>query len=122
MKQKQNFGFYMETIIMLLVFMIAISNIVRVFTASYGKSRNAEHLTDAVILASNGAELVLASQSPEEIMVVLKDAGPEEGNDAAEAAGTLFRSWTQEQRSCIIHRWKLSPKIRRCNMVAYERR
>ena len=77
MKQKQNFGFYMETIIMLLVFMIAISNIVRVFTASYGKSRNAEHLTDAVILASNGAELVLASQSPEEIMSVLKDAGPE---------------------------------------------
>ena len=76
MKQKQNFGFYMETIIMLLVFMVAIPNIVRVFTASYGTSRNAERLTDAVILASNGAELVLASHSPEEIMTVLEDAGP----------------------------------------------
>ena len=29
MKQKQNFGFYMETIIMLLVFMIAISKNIR---------------------------------------------------------------------------------------------
>ncbi|MBO5555145.1 MAG: hypothetical protein J5941_06405 [Solobacterium sp.] len=80
MNQKRNTGFYIEAILLLLVFVFVIRILVMVNAVSHNVSEDARRLTDGVILASNGAELVLASDSPEELMGLLKEGSPEREN------------------------------------------
>jgi len=80
MNRKRNTGFYIEAILLLLAFIFVIRTLVQVNAVSHNVSEDARRLTDGVILASNGAELVLASDSPEELMELLKEGSPEREN------------------------------------------
>lgn len=85
MNRRQGTAFYIEVIVMLLVFMIVIQTLVRVFASSRRSAFEAERLSDAVTLASNCAEIVLASDSAEEVAEVLQDAGAK-GNETVISA------------------------------------
>ena len=80
MNRERNTGFYLEAIVILLVFILVIHTLVRVYAGSRSASQDAQRLTDAVILASNGAELVLASDTPDKLMEFLKEGNPKQEN------------------------------------------
>jgi hypothetical protein len=80
MNQRRNTGFYIEAILLLLAFVFVIRTLVLVNAVSHNVSVEAHHLNDGVLLASNGAELVLASDSPDELMELLKDGNPKREN------------------------------------------
>ena len=85
MNQKRNTGFYIEAILLLLVFVFVIRILVMVNAVSHNVSKDAQRLSDGVILASNGAELVLASESADELMELLKDGNPRRENSVITA-------------------------------------
>ena len=64
-------AFYLETLLLIVVFIGIILILTQVFGLSRMQSREAARLTDAVILAQNAAEAVSASQSPQEAAALL---------------------------------------------------
>ena len=63
-------AFYLETLLLIVVFIGIILVLTQVFGLSRTQSREARRLTDAVILAQNGAEAVSA-KSPQEAAALL---------------------------------------------------
>ena len=64
-------AFYLETLLLIVVFIGIILVLTQVFGLSRTQSREARRLTDAVILAQNGAEAVSAAKSPQEAAALL---------------------------------------------------
>ncbi len=72
MKEKQHITtFYLETLLMMVVFVSIIMVLTRVFGGASVRSMQAKHLTNAVTLAQNTAEAVSASGSPRELCSIL---------------------------------------------------
>ena len=72
MKRKQHItAFYLETLLMIVVFISIILVLTRVFGNARVQSAEAKQLTSAVTLAQNTAEAVSASGSPEELFSIL---------------------------------------------------
>jgi hypothetical protein len=69
--KKNNLSFMVELLIMLAIFIVLINVLVGVYAISRKTSADAKHLSDAVILASNGAEVFIATDSDEEMMKIL---------------------------------------------------
>lgn len=68
-------AFYLETILLILVFMTIILVLTKIFGGSKGISSSAKNLNRAVCLAGNAAEAVAASDSPEAVAELLSDGG-----------------------------------------------
>ena len=66
-------GFYLETLILIVVFLVIILLLTQVFGLAQMQSTKAKRLTGAVILAQNAAEAVSASETPEELLALLND-------------------------------------------------
>ena len=75
MKKHQITAFYLETLLLIAVFIAIILVLTQLFGASRAQSRDAVRLTNAVILAENAAEAVSASRSPEEVARLLDEGG-----------------------------------------------
>ena len=75
MNEKKDLGFRIEMILMLVIFIGVILVLTRVFSLAELQSRRADHLTDAVILASNGAEVFRSAEDEEEICAILNENG-----------------------------------------------
>lgn len=76
MKQRHPLtAFYIETLLMIIVFVGIILCITRVFGRSRQQSRDAQQLTDAVCLAQNAAEAFSAAETPEEMQELLEMTG-----------------------------------------------
>ena len=76
MKRKQHItAFYLETLLMIVVFISIILVLTRVFGSARVQSVEAKQLTSAVTLAQNTAEAVSASRSPEELLQILNEDG-----------------------------------------------
>ena len=90
MKRKgQITGFYLETLILILVFISIILVLTQVFGLAQMQSVRAKQLTGAVVLAGNAAEAVSASNNSDELLVLMN-----ENNNASlmsDAAGVLAR-------------------------------
>ena len=87
MKQKQHMtAFYMETILLMIVFLMVILLLTRVF--SYGKvqSKQARDLTNAVCLAQSAAEAAASSEDVETLYQMM-----DQGN--AEREGNQIQAW-----------------------------
>ncbi|MBQ6149302.1 MAG: hypothetical protein IJI83_07165 [Oscillospiraceae bacterium] len=69
--KKGNMTFAVELMVMLVVFIAVIEVTVAVYAKARSLSLDARHLSDATILASNGAEVFLAADSDEEIIEIL---------------------------------------------------
>ena len=64
-------GFYLETLLLIVVFIAIILVLTQVFGLGKRQSSQAELLTNAVCLAQNAAEAVSASDSPEAVAALL---------------------------------------------------
>lgn len=76
MKRKQHItAFYLETLLMIVVFISIILVLTRVFGGARARSAEAKRLTAAVTLAQNAAEAVAASADPRELWELLDADG-----------------------------------------------
>ena len=81
-------AFYVEALIMILVFVGIILVLTQVFGAGQALSSDADQLTKAVGMARNAAEAVAASEDPEELAKTL-----DEGNIGTGAAPTAVQAY-----------------------------
>ena len=72
-KQSHITGFYLETLMLIVVFVLIILVLTQVFGLAQMQSTRAKQLNGAVILAQNAAEAVAASETPEELLKLLND-------------------------------------------------
>ena len=66
-------GFYLETLMLIVVFVLIILVLTQVFGLAQMQSTRAKQLNGAVILAQNALEAVSASETPEELLKLLND-------------------------------------------------
>ncbi len=66
-------GFYLETLMLIVVFLVIILVLTQVFGLAQMQSTKAKRLTGAVILAQNALEAVSASETPEDLLTLLND-------------------------------------------------
>ena len=74
-KQSHITGFYLETLMLIVVFVLIILVLTQVFGLAQMQSTRAKQLNGAVILAQNAAEAVAASETPEELLKLLNENG-----------------------------------------------
>ena len=120
MKQKRHItGFYIETLLLILVFVSIILVITNIFGMARVSSARARHLTTAVALAQNTAEAAAASRSVDETAALLQENGNTEvssdgtgltaryNSDLTPSADGIYRvdlTWTEEEAlaDCIV--------------------
>ncbi|MBQ6583339.1 MAG: hypothetical protein IJH77_05890 [Mogibacterium sp.] len=71
-KKKSITAFYLETILMILIFVCVILILTRVFSIARMESVRAERTTTAVLLAENAAEAALTADSEEDLAGILQ--------------------------------------------------
>lgn len=79
--KKQITAFYLETLLMILVFVAVILVLTMVFGGARVQSVQADRLTEAVNLAQSAAEAVAASDSPQMVYALLDEDGTGQQND-----------------------------------------
>lgn len=75
MKRQHITGFYVETLLLIVVFIAILLMLTQVFGLSRLRSGEAESLTNAVTLAGNTAEAFAAADSPEALAALLNENG-----------------------------------------------
>ena len=75
MKRQKMLSFYVEALLMILIFVTVILVLTGVFGAARSQSAEAKRLSQAVTLAANAAEAVSAVDSLEEAVVLLDEGG-----------------------------------------------
>lgn len=75
MKRGQITGFYLETLLLILVFIAIILVLTQVFGLAGAESARAKELSAAVSLAANAAEAFSAAESPEALAALLNENG-----------------------------------------------
>lgn len=68
-------AFYLETVLMVIIFVLVIAVLSQVFGLARSQSRQAQQLTNAVCLAQNAAEAAAAAESGEEMLQLLREDG-----------------------------------------------
>ena len=72
-KQSHITGFYLETLMLIVVFVLIILVLTQVFGLAQMQSTRAKQLNGAVILAQNALEAASASETPEDLLTLLND-------------------------------------------------
>ena len=75
MKKQHITGFYVETLLLIVVFIAILLVLTQIFGLSKLRSGEAERLTNAVTLAGNAAEVFAEAESPEELAALLNENG-----------------------------------------------
>lgn len=75
MSRRRMTSFYLEALLLILVFVAIILVLTQVFGLGKVQSAQARTLTEGVHLAVNGAEAFAASASPEELAAILDEGG-----------------------------------------------
>ena len=75
MRSGHNTAFYLETMLLIVVFILMILLLTGVFGLAQTQSSAAEHLTDAVTLAGNAAEKFAAADGAETLLQLLDENG-----------------------------------------------
>ena len=71
MKRRHITGFYIETLVLIVIFVTVVLVLTQIFGVSRSESRTARRLTNAVTLAENAAEAVSASKDQETLVQLL---------------------------------------------------
>ena len=74
-KDRHMTAFYLETVLMVIIFVLVIAALAQVFSLARTESRQAQQLTNAVCLAQNAAEAVAAAGSVQELGQLLQENG-----------------------------------------------
>lgn len=131
-------AFYIETLVLAVIFVAVILVLLRVFSLSMRLSGQAKELTSAVRLAENAAEAAAASDNVQELALLLDENGNvtarEDGSVLAEydrdmkpAPGGEIRmeiTWEPEETGCVgctitVSRKKDSQLIYTLNTAVY---
>ena len=75
MKRSQLTSFFLEALLLVIVFVAMILVLTGVFGASHAQSKEAKFLTQAVTLAANAAEAVSAADDPAQAAKMLDEGG-----------------------------------------------
>lgn len=104
MKKKQHItAFYLETLLMIVVFIAIILVLTRVFGSARVQSTRAKRLTAAVTLAQNAAEAVSAAQTPQDLVEILNEGGNAIlQEDAAAGAALVTAAYDGEMNPVAI--------------------
>ena len=86
-------SFYVETLILIVVFVAVILALTQVFGLAKKQSEEEKLLTGAVTLAQNAAEAFSAADSPESLLALL-----DEGGNAVLEAGTVTASYGADMK------------------------
>ena len=111
--KKNNLSFMVELLIMLAIIIVMINVLVGVYASSRKTSAEAKHLSDAVILASNGAEVFIATDSDEEMAKVLNQNDNVKNDDGLsvyyndklepDPDGRMMMKITREEKDGFAH-------------------
>ena len=98
-------SFLIELLTMAIVFIFVIMILSRIYAHSLSKAQEAGRLNDAVILASNAAEVFLASDDPEEIRDTLNEENNAvlNGNDVLSAYDEELKADPNGKMKVEIH-------------------
>ena len=88
-----NTAFYIETLVMIIIFIVIILTLTKVFAIARTDSIGAQRLTDSVSVAQNTAEVVQASESRDELLSLLNDEG-----NAAVKNGKVTAFYNKEKK------------------------
>ncbi len=80
-ESNRSISFYVEALMLILVFVVVLVTLARLFGASISNSQSARTLTDAVTLAQNAAEAVSASSDARELARLLAPEGGAKTDD-----------------------------------------
>ncbi len=90
--KEQITAFYLETLVLIAVFISIILVITRIFGIGRAQSSEARLLTNAVTLAQNGAEAVSAAETPEELLALLNENGNAQPMTGSQGVTALYNS------------------------------
>lgn len=93
-RQEHMTAFYLETVLMVIIFALVIAVLAQVFASARMQSREARQLTNAVCLAQNAAEAVKAASDSRDLLALMNEDGNaslEEGNREA-----VLTAWYDE--------------------------
>ena len=68
-------AFYIETLVMIMIFVVIILVLTKVFAIAKADSINAKELTNAVAMAQNTAEVIQSSESKDEFITLMDEDG-----------------------------------------------
>lgn len=77
-ERRRNTSFYVETLLMIAVFIAIILVLTQVFGLARRESDSARALSDAVVLAGNAAERLSLSDSPDALMALTDEGSAEQ--------------------------------------------
>lgn len=107
MKKHHTTAFYLETLILIAVFIVIILVLTNVFGLSKAKSLDARLLTSAVSLSENAAEAISASGNLEEAALLLDENGNVSlGEDLLAAYYTINMEPDPEGALCLQASWE----------------
>lgn len=95
MKKQQLTSFYLEALLLVVIFVAMILVLAGVFGAARAKSVRARLLTQAVTLAVNAAEAASAADDPAQAAALL-----DEGENVRVAGGLIEASYTADGKPC----------------------
>ncbi len=92
-------AFYLETLLLIVVFIAIILVLTQVFGLAQLQSADARELTDAVYLAGNAAEALAAAESPEALLALLDEAGTASFSDDSDAPVCIVARYGVDRES-----------------------
>ena len=102
-------AFYIETLLLIVVFLAVILVLTQVFGLAKQQSAAARQLTDAVVLAGNAAEAVSVSADPAELLALLNENGNAEelpGSSGVKARYDKEKNPDPQGAFCVEVSWQ----------------
>ena len=91
-KDRSMTAFYIETVLMVIIFVLIILVMSRVLGLAKLQSADSDQMTNAVCLAQNAAEAVAASDSEEELLKLLNEDGNAQLTDEREGGQAILQA------------------------------
>lgn len=120
MRNKQGItAFYMEMLVLILVFTGVILTLTRMFALSKEQSTQARVLTRGVRLAENAAELLAAAESPEAFLEMLNQDNAQESEDAIRAWYNADMTPGRQGDFCVAVTWEEQGGLAESEIAVY---
>ena len=123
MKQKRHItGFYIETLLLIVVFISIILVITNIFGLARVRSAQARYLTKAVTLAQNAAEAAAASKSIDEAAAILDENGNVTLSEDGESLSACYDSELTPAADGIYRiamHWQEEEALANCQILVF---
>ena len=104
MKEKRSIVFITELLVMFVILLVVISVITRLFILNRSRSLDARHLTEAVILAEDTAEVISAADDEDDAFELIKSMEVTESAEIKDGAIECGMKFTGEDKKTDRYR------------------